>query len=115
MTTSAYYVHERQDLIDEIKRLNGKIKTLREQKKKVDLLLYEYMVSNNLDEVGNVKIKTVTPKVKIQRKKKKDADRDARETLRQAGVDDPDSMWKTLRTIHIARVENTEEGVSHTR
>lgn len=107
--SSNYYIHERKDLIEEIKRLNAKVKILREQRKKIDLLLYQYMVENNLDELNDVKIKTVTPKKKVQRKKKKDADNDAKETLRQAGVEDPDAMWKTLRTIHIARLPEEEQ------
>ena len=59
-----YAVATRVTLISEIKRLNAMLRNLREQKKAMDLALYEYMVRRSLENYEGITIKSVRPRVR---------------------------------------------------
>jgi len=87
------YVSEIESLNKEIKRLNARLKALREQRKKAQGHLYKYMEKNNMEKCGSITIKSVTPRQRKPRKPAKNKKADAINLFREIGVPDPIGFW----------------------
>ena len=88
------YVHEIKSLRKEIKRLNGSLKVLRDQKNLTEGRLYQYMKKNGIEKLDGITINSIRPhSEQLPRKKKSEKKRDAVELFQQIGVSDPEGLW----------------------
>ena len=88
------YVHEIKSLRKEIKRLNGSLKVLRDQKNLAECRLYQYMKKNGIEKLDGITINSIKPRdEQLPRKKKSEKKRDAVELFQQIGVTDPEGLW----------------------
>lgn len=78
-----------------IKRGNKHLKDLREQKKKYEKELYDWMVQKGYEEYGGIKLKKIEPK-KIKRKKKSEKKAGAIMLFEKLGINDPETLWNEL-------------------
>lgn len=93
------YVREIESLDKEIKRLNAVLKGLREQKKRRQSDLYEYMVANNKDKVGKITKKRIEPKeAKPPRKQACQKKAEAIVLFEQAGIPNPQDFWQRFQS-----------------
>ena len=94
MATSDGYVHEIKSLRKEIKRINGSLKVLRDQKNLAEGRLYQYMKKNGIEKADGITINSIRPhSEQLPRKKKSEKKRDAVELFQQIGVSDPEALW----------------------
>ena len=94
MATSDGYIHEIKSLRKEIKRLNGNLKGLRDQKTLAEDRLYKYMKQNGIDKLDGITISSIKPQSeRLPRKKKSEKKRDGVELFKEIGVADPEGLW----------------------
>jgi hypothetical protein len=97
-------VHELQSIRKEIKRLNSLLKSLREREKPLKVLMYDHLIKTNQTKLGEVTLRSVTPRTK--RKPIKDKKRDAYAFFQEQGIDDVDGFWREFQL--------TQKGSKHT-
>jgi hypothetical protein len=106
MSRAESYVHEINSLEPEIKRLNQRLKQLREQKKTAENHLYQYMVRHNLEKFEGKTLKKLTPKQKQTRKPLANKKADAIKLFRETGIPDPETFWLEFQqTQKLAKLE----------
>ena len=93
MSRAESYAREINSLNTEIKRLNGKLKSLREQKKKAESNLYYRMQRDGSQKIEGITIKSVTPKERKKRKPISQKKADAINLFKEIGVTDPEDFW----------------------
>lgn len=91
------YIKEIESIKKERKRLNNQSRKLLAQQRNAENHLYTYMNSHHLEEFGGIKKKTIAPKEKLPRKKKKEKKKDAIDLFRQTGIPDPEKFWEDLQ------------------
>ena len=91
------YVHEIQSIEKEERRLRFRAKKLREQKRKAQNHLYQYMESQEIEAYKGITKRSVQPRVRRPRKKIKDKKRDALALFRTTGIPDPESFWNEFQ------------------
>lgn len=102
------YVHEIKSLRKEIKRLNGSLKVLRDQKNLTEGRLYQYMKKNGIERLDGITINSIRPhSEQLPRKKKAEKKRDAVELFQQIGVSDPEGLWVEFQATQ--RYQDQEE------
>lgn len=99
------YVREINSIDEEIKRLNTRLKTLRQQKKTAQGHLYEYMNNKNIEKIENFTLKKLEPKPPKPKKKKAEKMRDAIILCSQHGIDDPEEFYKQFQKTQTAVFE----------
>lgn len=87
------YVHEIASIDLELKRLRGVIKELTAQRARATTHLHQYMIRNQLEEVGGIKATKVAPKPKVIRRKPKEKKEDAIRLFMEIGINDPETFW----------------------
>jgi hypothetical protein len=109
------YVYEIEKIDRELKRINAHAKNLRTQRNRSMAGLYNYMKSNNLEQVGSGKniitIKKCAPKEKKISKLKPKAQRraEALELFSDAGIPNPEQFYEDLERVQRAeRAEQSE-------
>lgn len=107
--TAISYVREIKSIKDELKRMQAKSKSLKEQKKKAETRLYHYMKNQNLEKFEGVSIKSITPKDRTFNKKASEKKHDAIKLLSEIGVPDPEGLWEELKKTQKVKIENTNE------
>lgn len=108
MSYRSPYVREIKCIKAELVRLAKRTKELRQQKLAAEARLREHMLKEGLVETDGITLKSITPKNRPKRKSKKQAERDARETLREHGVDDTEKVWTKLKKINIIEEQKEE-------
>ena len=103
------YIRQIKSIDEAIKRLNSQLKDLRKQKAISQTRLYEYMRRNNMEETGGVKLKKITPKPKMMRKKEKEKKEDAVHYFESLGLNDPEGTWDRLRELNKPKPFSNEE------
>jgi len=102
------YVREIKSLRKEIKRLNGSLKLLRDQKNLAEGRLYNHMKKNGIEKTDGITIKSIIPREeKLPRKKKSEKKRDAIELFQEIGVSDPEALWVEFQSTQ--RYQNQDE------
>lgn len=102
------YIREIKSLRKEIKRLNGNLKVLRDQKTVVEGHLYRYMKKNGIEKIDGITINSIKPREeRLPRKKKSEKKRDAIELFQEIGVNDPEALWLEFQATQ--RYQNPEE------
>ncbi|AMQ10757.1 hypothetical protein [Brazilian marseillevirus] len=91
------YAKQIESIAKEVKRMNEECKKLRERKKSLEAKLFEYMEKRNLEEVSGIKKKSITPKPKACRLKKKEKDELAVRMLTEVGLPDPHGFLLQMR------------------
>ena len=91
------YFRERQSIDAEIKRMNDRLKQLRQQKKEAETNMYKYMEANNMKNYKGIKIEKIKPKVPIKRKPEKDKKKDAVDLFRGAGLPQPENFYEEFK------------------
>ena len=97
MSRAESYAREINSLNTEIKRLNGKLKSLREQKKKAESNLYYRMQRDGSQKIEGITIKSVTPKERKKRKPISQKKADAIDLFKEIGVTDPEDFWEEFQ------------------
>ena len=97
MSNPDAYIREINSLDQEIKRLNARLKILRNQKKDKQKLLYKYMIKNKLESYGGKTIASIRPRDTIHRKTEKQKKQEAIILLREAGIEDPESFYNEFK------------------
>lgn len=97
MSNPDAYVREISSLDDEIKRLNGKLRTLREQKKTKQDLLYKYMMKNRIEKYSGITAKSIRPREQRPRKPESQKKSDAIDLFTQIGVENPEELYKEFK------------------
>ena len=92
------YVKEINSLDAEIKRTNVHLKAMRLQKRAAQTHLYNYMISHNLEVIGEGKNaitlkKCAPPKPRAKAKPKKEKREDALRLFQEAGIPNPDTFY----------------------
>ena len=113
MSRAESYAKEINSLNTEIKRLNGKIKSLREQKKKAESNLYHRMQRDSSQKVEGITIKSVTPKERKKRKPISQKKADAIDLFKEIGVPNPEDFWEEFQATQIY-AEGEESFVENT-
>lgn len=93
---SGYY-NEIKSLDKEIKRLNTQTRKLREQKKRAQSHLYEWMVAHDIEKYENISLKSIEPKDRRRQKPKKLRKNDAVQLFYQTGIPDPEGFWEEFQ------------------
>jgi hypothetical protein len=102
------YVREIKSLRKEIKRLNGNLKLLRDQKNLVEGHLYQYMKKNGIEKIDGITINSIKPREeRLPRKKKSEKKRDAIGLFQDIGVNDPEALWLEFQATQ--RYQNPDE------
>ncbi len=102
------YVREIKSLRKEIKRLNGSLKVLRDQKNLAECHLYQYMKKNGIEKLDGITINSIRPRdEQLPRKKKSEKKRDAVELFQQIGVSDPEGLWVEFQATQ--RYQDSDE------
>ena len=102
------YIREIKSLRKEIKRLNGSLKVLRDQKTVVEGHLYRYMKKNGIEKIDGITINSIKPREeRLPRKKKSEKKRDAIELFQEIGVSDPEQLWLEFQATQ--RYQNPDE------
>lgn len=91
------FVREIQSIENEERRLRTRARKLREQKRKAQAHLYEYMEKNGIERYGGVTKKSISPRQKTVRKKAKEKKKDALELFRKTGIPDPEKFWNEFQ------------------
>lgn len=93
----------------DIKRQNKYLKELREQKKKYEVEIVEWMERHGLREYNGIKLEKIKPK-KIVRKKQSEKRADAIRLFEEVGIQDAERLWfdlqKTQRAINQTDIIN---------
>jgi len=97
MSNPEAYVREIKSLNDEFKRSNDRLKSLREQRKFKQTLLYKYMVEHNLEKYEGITINSIRPRDPIKRKPEAIKRKDAIELFRQAGINNPEDFYAEFK------------------
>jgi len=93
------YVQEINSITIELKRINGRAKMLREQKKTAQKRLYNYMISNKIDKYEDITIQSITPKEKKLKKPKAQQKEEVIVLLSQAGARNPEQLYQHFISI----------------
>lgn len=101
MSNPKGYVYEIQSIDKELKRLNQHIRNLREQKKRAETDLYNYMDRHNIEQVEGIKIQKIRPKERKKVKPKKQREQDAINHLRRMGFSFPEKFYKELKSVEM--------------
>lgn len=95
-----------QSLINEIRSIDADLrrialdgKRMRARKKAVEKQLSEAMKLYKITEYEGFKLAKVDPALAPKRKKESEKREAAMEILKDAGVENPDMMWKKLKTV----------------
>lgn len=97
MSNPDAYVREISSLDNEIKRLNGKLRTLRDQKKTKQDLLYKYMIKNRIEKYNGITAKSIRPREHRPRKPESEKKSDAIDLFTQIGVENPEELYKEFK------------------
>jgi hypothetical protein len=109
MSNPEAYVREITSLKSEIKRLNGSMKTLREQCREKQDLLYKYMTKNGIEKYQGITAKSIRPRNKIPRKPEKEKRKDAISLFEEAGITDPETFYQEFKATQKYEMEQSEE------
>lgn len=95
----------------EIKRLNTQLKIMREEKKKTEERLYNWMTKRGIDDYCGFKRDRIKPKEKtiLKRKPKKQKIEDALKLFRDAGIPDPEEFYMQYQGTQKAIPPNEED------
>jgi hypothetical protein len=113
MSNPDAYVREISSLDDEIKRLNGKLRTLREQKKTKQDLLYKYMMKNRIEKYSGITAKSIRPREQRPRKPESQKKSDAIDLFTQIGVENPEELYKEFKLTQKYQTADDIPGSSH--
>jgi hypothetical protein len=80
----------------DIKKQNKYLKELREQRKRYELEIAEWMERHDYQEYEGLKLSKLKPK-KIVRKKQKEKKDDAIKLFEDIGIIDPERLWHALQ------------------
>ncbi len=98
MSRSHTYHNEIEKLNVEIKRMNSRLKELRDRRRQQEKYLYDSMKMWNETKVGNYTLKKLEKKAhpapKHKRKGVKAKQRDAMMLFRQIGIPNPENFWR---------------------
>lgn len=107
MSRSHTYYREIENLSTEIKRLNGRLKELRQRRRQQEKYLYDSMKMWHETKVGNYTIKKLEKKAhpppRHRRKGQKAKKQDALHLFRQIGIPSPEDFWQ--------RFDQTQRGM----
>lgn len=103
MSKGNSYVNEINSLEAEIKRLNKRLKELRETKRNSENNLYMLMKSENIDQITyegrTISIEKITPKNKKKILPKKQRDELTKNYLRDQGIPDPEEIFQEIQRL----------------
>jgi len=95
MNRAESYKAEIESLKCEMTRLRKIVKELLEQKKIKELHLYNHMKRNDIEKVGKISIKSITPKgPAIPKKNAAQKKGDAIKLFYEIGAPDPEQLWR---------------------
>lgn len=100
MNRTVSYVHEIAKLDVEIKRLQSKLKELRNEKKLKQKYLYEAMKRHNEAKVGSFSLKSLEKSINsipVKRKKLRDKRKDAINLFRTIGIPHPEQFYNEFQ------------------
>lgn len=103
------YTREIESINNEVKRTNIRLKALREQKKRAEKYLYDYMCSKGIDKVDNITIKSIEPKTPVKRKPISEKKNDAIELFRQVGINCPEEFWNDFQQTQKYKTQKSTE------
>ena len=113
MSNPDAYAEVIESIKKERKRLNARSKTLLAQQREAEKHLYNYMETYHVAEHRGIKKKTITPRSKIQRKKKKEKKKDAIQLFLETGIPDPETFWAKLQATQTnSQNKDTETSTS---
>lgn len=105
--TADSYLRQISDVDAALKRLNAQTKELRKKKKDAQTRLHAWMIKNNVEEYGKIKIKKVAPKPPAKRKPVKKKKEDAISLFAKIGVNDPEELWEEFQRTQKLENERT--------
>lgn len=112
MSNPDSYIREINSLDDEIKRLNSKLKALREQKRSKQDLLYKYMTKNHIDKYGGITAKSIRPRENFPRKPESEKKSDAITLFTQLGIENPEEVYKEFKLTQKYQKQEDSESSS---
>lgn len=110
MAEPAGYVRQITSLNESLGRYTLLVKDLKKQKLLAQSRLYEHMKKHDLEEYQGIKIAKIAPKPKVVRVKDRDKKAKAVELFSQLGLNDPEGVYETLRTLQKPKVAGEEDG-----
>lgn len=93
MSNPDAYVREINSIDQELKRTNTRLKALRKQKKDKQVLLYKYMIKNNLDSYKGKTLASVRPRDHYNRKTETQKKQESIILFRDAGIENPEEFY----------------------
>ncbi len=106
------YVDSIRSIEEAIKRMNLQVKSLRLQKKEKELRLYNWMIKNNIDQIGGIKRSKIEPKEKSERKKEADKKREAIELFETLGIENTEEAYLKFKLTQKSikpKIEESDE------
>ena len=97
MNKAESYAAEIERLDDEIKRLNTRVKNLKEQRKERRTLLYNHMEKNGIQKCKKITINSVRPKEQTKRKPESQKKQDAILLFQEVGIENPEKFYQDFK------------------
>jgi len=107
--TPDYHVEQIRKLNDEAKRISARLKQLREEKKKHEHHVYNYMVRTSVQEYKGIKRARLTPKPRVKRTPRKLKDARAYDLCLRTGIPDPKSFMEQLKQTQKSELAQTSQ------
>jgi hypothetical protein len=101
-----YHVEQIKKLNDETKRINARLKQLREEKKKHEVHVFNYMNRAGIVEYKGIKKARVEPKKKVIRTSRKVKEARAYDLCLRTGIPDPRGFIEQYRESQKSAVQN---------